>query len=284
MVLQNAINNLITPQAANRVYGIARRQCISASNGILSSNISGLNITITGTAIAPIVCTFAAGWDVLGIPIDYVGTFTSNQTFSNLTANTTHYFYLERNTTTGILTCNKITIVPIYSATAPASPVTGQHWFKIFADSNSGQPGYTMYEWSGSAWVVQQRVFIVEVTTGASAITSFANYATNRQYQSAWVAYNGTTTIILNHNLGMTVAEAQAVWSAYGRSSSADLTATFAQMIWARADGTNFHGIQPRAGNRLSHTFTVQPSGLYIDNANLQVVIGQVQIAISSGW
>ena len=282
MVLQNAINNLITPQAANRVYGVARRQCITASNNILANNISTeLNVTIAGTASVPIVCTFAAGWDVLGIPIDYVGTFTSSQTFTALTTNTTHFFYLERNTITGALTCNKTTIVPIYSATAPTSPVTGQHWFKTLADSQTTQQGYTMYEWSGSAWVVRQRVFIVEVTTGASAITSYANYATNRKYLSAWIAYSGAPLIATNHNLGMTLAEAEATWIGYGRASASDLTATFVMSLWSDVGG--YYGVRPQAGTRLSHSFQLWGGGLY-NNGSASVTVGQVQFAISSNW
>ena len=284
MVIQNAINNLITSQAANRVYGIDRRQCISASNGNFVTITNVVDCTIVASVSVPIVCTFAAGFDSIGVPIDYIGSLSNNQTLSNL-ATGSHYLYLERNATTGALTCNKTTIVPIYSNTAPVSPATGQHWFKTFTDSLTSQQGYKMYEWSGSVWVVRQRVFIGQAIDGNGAgISSLASYATNRKYQSAWIDYNSFTLIAISHNFGMTLAEAEATWTAYGRSSSADLTATFVQMLWAQGDGVNFYGMQPREGNRLSHTFVVQPSGLYVDNSGVQVVTGQVQIAISSGW
>ena len=281
MVLQNAINNLITPQAANRVYGVARRQCISAGASSFVTVINTLDCTIAGSASQPIVCTFAVGWDVLGIPIDYVGTFTSSQTFTALTANTTHFFYLERNTITGALTCNKTTIAPIYSQITPTSPVTGQHWFKTFAGYLSSQSGYTMYEWSGSAWVVRQRVFIAEITTGASAVTSFASYATNRRHISAWIAYSGLTLVAISHNLGMTLSEAEATWVAYGRASASDLTATIAQSFFS--DAGIYYGARPQSGNRLSHSFQIWGGGLY-HNGTGSVTVGQIQLAISSNW
>ena len=282
MVIQNAINNLITPQAANRVYGIARRQCINASSGNFLTTINIASSTVSALSSSPIVCTFATGSDVLGIPIDYVGTFASSQTFTNLTASTTHFFYLERNTITGALTCNKTNIVPIYSQTAPASPVTGQHWFKTFADSLTSQQGYTMYEWSGSAWVIRQRVFIAEITTNASAVSSSAEYAINRKYQSAWIAYSGSTLVATNHNLGMTLAEAEATWTGYGRTSASDLTATLITSLWA--DAGVYYGARPQAGTRLSHNFQIFSGGLYVSTSGALVTVGQVQFAISSNW
>ena len=281
MVIQNAINNLITPQSANRVYGIAKRQCITSGANSAITNTNLLECTISAPSNNPIVCTFAAGWDTLGIPIDYVGVFASSQIFSSLTTNTTHYFYLERNTTTGVLTCNKTIIVPIYSVTTPTSPATGQHWFKTFADSLTSQPGYTMYEWSGSAWVARQRVFIAEVTTNASTIASLQSYAHNRKYISAWIAYNGFTLIAISHNLGMTLAEAEATWVGYGRASASDLTATIVQSLYV--DGANTIGGRPQAGNRLSHNFQIFSNGLY-HNGTANITVGQVQFAISSNW
>ena len=285
MVLQNAINNLITPQAANRVYGVARRQCISAGASSFVTVINTLDCTIAGSASQPIVCTFAVGWDVLGIPIDYVGTFTSSQTFTALTANTTHFFYLERNTITGALTCNKTTIAPIYSQITPTSPVTGQHWFKTFAGYLTSQSGYKMYEWSGSAWVVRQRVFIAEVTTGASAVTSFASYATNRQYQSAWLTVAAGAIVNVNTGLGMLPHEGQYAVSIYARSNASDPISylSFSSNISSGSDNALNFGMFPfGVPTRNNYPFLVGGGGLYWDGSGY--VIGQVMLSVNSIW
>ena len=282
MVLQNAINNLITSQAANRVYGIDRRQCISASNNNFITSVTGLNATIAGSASQPITCTFAVGWDVLGIPIDYVGTFTSSQSFTALTANTTHFFYLERNTITGALTCNKTTIVPIYSQTVPTSPVTGQHWFKTFTDSLTSQQGYKMYEWSGSVWVVRQRVFIAEISTNASAVNGAGNYANNRQYISDWLTVGVAATINFSHNLGMTVAQAAATLTFYGRQNSSDSLESFVPSGFyfnTIAYGVFNYG----TGNRLNHAFFVGDAGIYYP-AGAWLTVADIRCSINSTW
>ena len=281
MVIQNAINNLITPQAVNRVYGIARRQCISATSGNFLTTINIASSTVSALSSSPIVCTFAAGSDVLGIPIDYIGTFASSQTFTNLTASTTHFFYLERNTITGALTCNKTTIVPIYSQTAPASPVTGQHWFKTFADSLTSQQGYTMYEWSGSAWVIRQRVFIAEISTNASAVSSSAEYANNRRYQNTWVAAVAGGLNNFNHLLGMTLAEAEATIIFYGRQNSSDPTHTPIPSSDVRPDG--FYGyLFFGAATRLNLPIAWGNSGIYYNGA--WIISADAQCCINSTW
>ena len=278
MVLQNAINNLITPQAANRVYGVARRQCISAGASSFVNFINTLDCTIVGSVSLPIVCTFAVGWDVLGIPIDYVGTFTSSQTFTALTANTTHFFYLERNTITGALTCNKTTIAPIYSQITPTSPVTGQHWFKTFAGYLTTQSGYKMYEWSGSAWVVRQRVFIAEVTTGASAVTSFASYATNRKYISDWTAWSGQQTINFAHNLGIPF-DAGVTWCSVARVDANDTNASLTLHTISSNTGLIPFGL----GTRLNQPFLTAGGGLYWDGS-AYVTAGQFKVFIDLIW
>ena len=273
-------------QSADRLQGAfsGRRQAIAQgrldSLGFPNSitTTSGLSVTINA-ATAPLRANFAAGFDDL--PIDFSGTFASDQVFSGLTASITHYFDLERNTSTGVVTAARIAIAPVYGRIAPTSPATGLHWFKTSEDSLTSQPGMTMYEWSGSVWIARQRVFLGEAVTSASAVTSIANYAYNRRYVSASIAYSGLTLVATNHNLGMTLAEAEATWMGYGRASASDLTAPMIQHTFVDA-GINY-GVRPQAGNRLSHSFQIWGGGLY-HNGSASVTVGQVQFAISSAW
>ena len=282
MVIQNAINNLITSQAANRVYGIDRRQCISASNGNFVTVTNVVDCTIVASVSVPIVCTFAAGFDSIGVPIDYIGSLSNNQTLSNL-ATGSHYLYLERNATTGALTCNKTTIVPIYSNTAPVSPATGQHWFKTFTDSLTSQQGYKMYEWSGSVWVVRQRVFIGQAINGNGAgISSLASYATNRQYISDWLTVGLGTTMSFTHNLGMTAAEAAATLTFYGRQNSSDLLESFVPSgfyVNALGYGVLTYG----TGSRLNHAFVTGDAGIYAP-AGVWLTVADIKCSINSTW
>ena len=283
------MSNLILPN--NRASGVAVRQAISQgrinSSGFPNSisTTSGLSCTITASPTNPLVANFADGFDLPAAgqvpqPIDFSGAFTSTQVFNGLTASTTHYFYLERDSITGVVSLGRITIVPSYGAIAPTSPVVGQHWFKTSPDSLSGQQGYTMYEWNGS-WLERQRVFLGEVTTGTSAVTSLANYSYNRRFQSLWTAFSGAQLLSIAHNLGMNLAEAQANWAGCGRANAADvLTNLIFSIIW---DGTTYYGIRPQGGNRLNHNFQIYSGGAFHNGSALGTV-GQLQFSIVSGW
>ena len=285
MAIQNAINNIVNPKQIDRVFGIQRRQAIAQGsidssgqpNAITTS--AGLNAQINASSTSPIVCNFAAGFDTSGIPIDYTGIYTSNQSYSSLTANTTHYFYLGRDTSTGALTPTRITIAPVYARTAPTSPATGLHWFKTSQDSLSTQPGMTMYEWNGSIWVARQRVFIGEVTTGASSVTNFATYAYERRYQSPWTTVGGSTTVNFTHNLGMSVAEAESRFAVYSRINASD-PPTFALSYFER--GVVGYGILPLGGTKLNQiilagSFVYFTGGIWHSTADLMA-------SIESGW
>lgn len=268
----------------DRVFGINRRQAIAQGsidsvglpNAITTS--AGLNAQINASSTTPIVCNFAAGFDVSGIPIDYTGIYTSNQSYSSLTANTTHYFYLGRDTSTGVLTPTRITIAPVYSRVAPTSPSTGLHWFKTSQDSLSTQPGMTMYEWNGSIWVARQRVFIGEVTTNASAVTSVANYAYDRRYQSAWLSASSGQLINFSHNLG-SVADAEATFAVHGRLNSSDAP-TFVPTYIGEA-GISY-GCYPRGGTRNSIVLHLGTNVLYTSES--WRTAAEYSLSIQSGW
>lgn len=281
MTIQNAINaTRIIYQLPNRAYGVPVRQCISAGSTSFITSTNLLSCTVSAPSTNPIICTFATGFDNLGVPIDYIGTFASSQSFTGLTANTTHYFYLERNIITGTLSCGKTTIVPTYSPSAPSSPVTGKHWFKTYADSLTSQPGMSMYEWSGSAWMTCQRVFIAELTTNATTVTSAANYALNRQYLSAWTSYSGQQIINFAHNLGISF-ESGVVWSVVARANSSD---TNASLTTQTVSSTVNYGVFPYGlGNRLSQPFLTANTGAYW-NGTAWVASGQILVFISIPW
>jgi hypothetical protein len=273
----------------SRVFGIQRRQAIA--QGPISSTGSpnsitapgGLNAQINASVTNPIVCNFAAGFDAAGIPIDYTGIYTSVQGYGSLTANTTHYFYLERNASTGAVTPTRITIAPVYSRVAPTSPTTGLHWFKTSQDSLSTQPGYTMYEWSGSTWVARQRVFLGEVTTGASAVSNVANYAYDRRYQSAWFAVAAGGAFNFNPNLGMFPAEAEASFEFYARANSSDPN-NYLVFPGFFSSGYDFGLFYAGAGTRLSNALYAGSQGWYSPAFGTWAAIGEIMISVSSRW
>lgn len=273
-------------QTTSRVFGLTRRQAISQgpiSSGLPNSiaALGGLNAQINASATNPIICSFAAGYDAVGVPIDYTGIYTSSQTFASIAANTSHYFYLERNTSTGALTPTRITIAPIYSRTAPSSPVTGQHWFKTSQDSLSSQPGMTMYEWSGS-WIARQRVFLGEVTTGASSITNTANYAYDRRYQSAWTSVSVGASVNFAHNLGMTPAEAEATLTFYGRQNSSDLLHSFVPPGFF-VGGAGYGALSFGTGGRLSQAILMGDTGIY-NSGSSWYTAADIMGSINSNW
>lgn len=275
-------------QATSRVFGITRRQAIAqgsinSSTGLPNSITApgGLNAQINASATNPIICNFAAGYDAAGVPIDYTGIYASVQGFNALAANSVHYFYLERNTSTGALTPTRITIAPVYARVAPSSPSVGLHWFKTSQDSLSTQPGYQMYEWTG-AWTPRQRVFLGEIATGASSVTSVANYAYGRRYQSPWTAVSASSSINFSHSLGMTAAEAEASLTFYGRQNSSDPNHAIVPSGHYFTDGNLYGVLCLGAGSRINHPFTLGTAGIYFSGGWLPNV--DLMCCINSGW
>lgn len=243
---------------------------------------SGLNCQINASASIPISCNFAAGFRADGTPIEFSGSFETNQSYSGLAANTTHYFYLERNASTGVVTPNRITIAPVYARIAPTAPTTGQHWFKTSQDSSSTQPRMTMYEWSGSAWVACQRVFLGEVVTGASAVTNIANYAYDRRYQSPWFALGAGVAVNVNHNLGMMPAEAEASFEYYARAnSSAPNNCLVTPGFYA--GGFPYGLFYTGLGTRNSNIYYAGDMGWYSESFGTWRT-GELMISVSSRW
>ncbi len=243
---------------------------------------SGLNCQINASASIPISCNFAAGFRADGTPIEFSGSFESNQSYSGLAANAIHYFYLERNTSTGVVTPGRITIAPVYARIAPVSPTTGLHWFKTSQASLSTQPGMTMYEWSGSAWVARQRVFLGEVGTGASAVTSIANYSYDRRYKSPWFPVGAGGNFNVNHNLGMFPAEAEASFEFYARENSSD-PYNYLVTPGFYAGGLEYGLFYAGAGTRISTILYAATQGWFSFGFG-SWTIGEMTVSATSEW
>lgn len=155
----------------------------SVALSITTQNVSGS---------APLVVTAAQGFGSPG-NVDYVTQFTTNQTWSSLPASSTVYLYI--NASSGAL--GSTTLQPIYQVGGTPSTTNGQFTFNV------GQ--MTGYMGNGSTAPATPLVFVGEVVTSGSAVTSSIAYAYNGYYDSGWtntLPGNGTNTS-KNSNLGM---------------------------------------------------------------------------------
>lgn len=121
------------PSSLTSVSGVAG----GASNrqGILQGSVNsttgvpnflsigtGLAINISATA-TPLIVSFAAGNSNTAGAQTFIGAVTADGTsqWSGLTASTTNYLYIDRNTSTGALTYGQVTSYPVHQAFAPAT-------------------------------------------------------------------------------------------------------------------------------------------------------------------
>lgn len=237
---------------------------------------AGLAVTLTATGTA-FLLSFAAGFDANG-NIDYLGQFTANQSFSSLTASTTNYLYVDRDSTTGALTTGFSTLLPVYQTIAPTSPATGQHWFDLNA--------FTMKRWSGSAWVVFQRVFVGEAIAGASTITTTVNYALRGAYQSVWTAVAATTIYSFNHNLGISLSANTniQVFTSVAGSDSDSVIATPSTTFW-NGSVNQTYGWLPRVTTTPHKTFSLLTRDFpALNNTNNFVATGNYKVCVNRGW
>lgn len=277
--------------AATSRVAVPRRQCallgqISASTGLPNafSIGGGLAVQLNASSTNPFVMTFAAGFDALGVPIDYCGTFSLSQVFSSLTANSTNYLYVDR-ASDGTLTIGRTTLMPIYARVPPASPATGQSWFSTSQSSLSSLPGMTMYEWSGSAWVARQRVFVGEAIAGATNISAVYTYAYQRRYQSPWTAFTAGNFVNFAHLLGMSPAAAEAMPAYYGRVDSSDLSPAVA--VNYVFDGNAIYGplVHQTTNSRLNLNIYLGAGGLFLaSNGSGFATSGEMQVSLISQW
>jgi hypothetical protein len=268
---------------------LPRRQCVlhgrvdaSGLPNLLSS--SGLTITLNASAADPCLVAFANGFDSSG-GVDYVGHLTANLV-ATVPASSTSYLYVERTPSgdSANFTLASTTILPRYEAIAPASPTSGQHWFKTAHTMPSSEAGFTMFNRSGGVWNPVQRVFIGQVTTNASAVTETRNYAYQRSYQSPWTSVAAGTSSTFNHNLGIQGGQAQARWNIICRTGvGADEVA--APLALDR-DGSLFYGVNPQSGgaglNHVAQAFFWGNNGFFF--TTVWQTSGQVQYTYRSEW
>lgn len=238
---------------------------------------NGLSVSLAATTTA-FTLAFATGWDKRGA-IDTVGQFTSNQTWSGLTASTTCYLYIDYSVT-GVLSLSFSTFPPVYATISPASPATDQHWFDLST--------FTMKRWSGSAWVVFQRVFVGEAATGASTVTSVITYAYRGFYQSVWLAVVANTTYNFSHNLGINLASSNPTLQVLTSTAGNDSDAIQATPYVSVNTGLTTN---PSYGWQVVYTAPVRNVfGLATENnvmrntSNVFVTTGYYKVCLSRGW
>lgn len=267
------------------IASVACRQCLMLgsvdSSGRPNALINPLNLTMQLGGNGNLVFSFADGFDSSGSPIDYLASLPSSTTLA-ANANTTTYFYVERSGST--VTLNKTAIAPIYSRTAPTSPATGLHWFNTNQNTNGSQTGMKMFEWTGSAWTARQRIFVGEAVAGGSSVSSFACYAYQRRYQSPWTgAIAAGSTVNFAHNLGMTLAQAEANAMLYGRTSSSDSNQAVVLPYFYAGAGFGVRWLTS-APTRLNQSFLLGDSAIYFDSAGGSVGSAELQLVVNGGW
>ncbi len=285
---RTADNSALAPFSASQVRSpsvseLGSRQTVL--NGSIDTNGlpnalsigSGLAVTLTASS-TPFLLSFASGFDGNG-QIDYAGQINSNQTFSSLTASTTCFLYVDRNSSTGALTLGFSTLTPIYSRATPTSPSTDQHWFSPAA--------YVMQRWNGSAWVAVQRVFVGEAVTGASTVTSVDTYAYSGLFATGWFAVTVSTNYSKKHYLGMTLADANALVSVF-TSTSATGTSDVTIAPTYVSNMATFYGYLPKStliNSRQGFGFFTGNGGVHFDNGSGGwVTSSYYNIIYKRGW
>jgi hypothetical protein len=152
---------------------------------------SGLSITTIGVSSGnPLVITAANGYT------DKIGILTSNLSIS-LVANTTHYLFgsIQSNGSINLFLTGS---VPVYQWLGTPTVVSNAYTFNI-----AEMKGYLG---NGTTAVpTSDIVFIGEVVTNATVVTSVVNYALMGQYESPWtntLPANASNTVA-NHNIGV---------------------------------------------------------------------------------
>jgi hypothetical protein len=141
----------------------------------------------------PLVVTSAQGFGASG-PIDIVGSATGLITWSGLPANSTIYCYLTVNDE-GLFP-GYTTLAPIYQNGGTPSVTNGQFTFNI-----SEMRGYMG---NGSTAPQSAIVFVGQVTTNSSTVTTALPYAYNGRFDSGWTATLPTSTAITyQSNIGV---------------------------------------------------------------------------------
>lgn len=180
MIMQGSVNSLTG--AAN---------FLSAGTGL------AVNLSATAT---PLIMSFAAGFSTTTGAINYIGSATADLTpaWSSLTANTTNYLYIDRNSSTGVLTYGATISPPYYQAfiptavslTAPSGGNTAN-----LMDGNTGTQLVTNTS-VGSAYVIFQVDFGANETITSLTVSNVTTGHTGPVYQLQTSPDNSTWTTL----------------------------------------------------------------------------------------
>jgi hypothetical protein len=162
---------------------------LPATTGTLS--ITSQNVT----AAAPLVVSAAGGPSIYG-GLDQVGASIANLTWSGLAASATSYLYVDISAD-GVLTPGSTTIAPVYQFGGTYSTTNGAWTFNI--SEMTGKLG------NGSTANVATRVYVGEVVTSGSGVTSTVGYAYGGRFESAFTPTlpGASTAVTASHNLGV---------------------------------------------------------------------------------
>jgi len=165
-------------------------------SSLFPTSSATLSITTQGVSgSTPIIATAAVGYGANG-NVDVFGQSTANLTWSGLTANSTNYLYAY--VFGGTLTPYSTTIAPIYQYGGTISVVSGQNTFDIAQ--------MKMFQGNGTILNQNSIVFLGEVLTSGTAVSSTVTYAYNGYYDSGFINTlpSSATSVSKNSNLGTT--------------------------------------------------------------------------------
>lgn len=158
---------------------------------------SSVSLSLTTQNVSssyPLVVTAANGFGAAG-PVDTIGESTSNITWSALAGSSTLYLYVTVNSN-GTLSPGFTSLAPIYEWGGSPATTNGQFTFNI-----GEMRGYMG---NGSTAPQANIVFVGQVVTNSSTVTSTIAYAYNGQIDTVVTALGplGSGTAIINHDLG----------------------------------------------------------------------------------
>ncbi|PRH85365.1 hypothetical protein C5L14_23275 [Labrys okinawensis] len=247
----------------------------SGSLSLTSQNIS--------TGSAALVVTAANGFGASGAA-NVIGMSTTNLTWSGLAASTT--VYLGVTISGGALTPFSTTLEPVYQRGGTISTTNGQYTFDIVA--------MQMYLGNGSVANPVNAVFVGEVVTGASSVTSTIAYA----YQGIYV-YDDTgslpgagTNVAKNHNIGV---NADVVARLRARCVTAELGYSVGDMLdcphlWGSAAAASFEVATRKnvvtftTGSTYAGWHAVNLSTGATSTTGLTLARWRYQIRVERGW
>ena len=226
----------------------------TSTHGLVSGaivTISGATATnYTGTYVITVTGASTFTYNMLAAPAanaTVVGTYT-----------VTNFLFVDRNANNGGLTFGSTILPPNYIPGGTNSTTLAQHTFNI--------QSMTMYIGNGSTATSVQRVFVGEVNTSISGVSSVVVYALQGSYDSGYFAVAASTTYLKNHNIGSFVGPLQVTWSPDTTgtwetlvSGSYSTTAGWYPITLLNASNTTYY--QARLASYITTLASVNPSG-----------------------